>query len=121
MADAILITVPERFWDEYPGGKDAFDKVMDFVSQGRCLWHQTISNIPKQNVEFVYLVIHGKIALRLTIHEYMKNTSLTFKDGGVDRSFGNKNWVVLTGPVEKAPREMIRKGFQGFRYTEFLF
>lgn len=120
-AEAIIITVPERFWNEYPGGEEAFEKEMSLISEGDGTWMQTISNIPIQQVEFCYLIIHGKVTKRLTIHKYHKNKTMTFMDGGIPRTMENKNWVSLCGPVINAPMEIIRKGFQGFRYTKLLF
>lgn len=119
--DCIIISVPKRFWVEYPGGREAFDKIMDYVDAGKTFWYQTISNIPIQEVQFVYLIIEGQVALRLTVYQMLKNQNMVFKDGGEVREFSNKNWVVLTGPVQKADKSYPMKGFQGFRYTELLF
>jgi len=49
--------------------------------------------------------------------------SKIFDDGPDEkaREFPNANWLILAGPVVKAPEGMDQKGFQGFRYTIKLF
>ena len=119
--DCIIITVPEKFFREYPGGESQFKEIMNRVDQGLTTWGQTISGIPKQEVQFVYLCYRGKIQLRLTLLNFEKNCSKSFGDGGIIRNFRNKNWANLCGPVVWAERDFPQRGFQGFRYTEFLF
>lgn len=119
--DCIILTIPNRFWDEYPGGLAMFKRVMKQIDQGRNTWLQTISGIPKQEIEFVYLCFLGKVQCRLTPIEFRRNESHQWE--GVDgmRVFNSRNWVELTGPVQWAEKEYPMKGFQGFRYTEFIF
>lgn len=119
--DCIIITMPERFFKEYPNGEDGFKKVMGYVDEGKLTWGQTISGIPKQEVQFVYLCYRGKVQLRLTLVDFEKNVSKEFNDGGIARRFKNKNWANLCGPVVWADGDYPQRGFQGFRYTEFLF
>ncbi|HET6991016.1 MAG TPA: hypothetical protein VFJ43_06815 [Bacteroidia bacterium] len=84
-------------------------------------WGQTIANIPTIDVLWCYIVFNGMVQYRMNIVNFERNASKEFNDGGIIRVFNNKNWINLTGPVIKAPREIPWKGFQGFRYTEMLF
>lgn len=110
--------MPERFFQEYLGGEDAFKAVMEYVDAGTTNWNQTISSVPKADVQFVYLCYRGKVQLRLTLLKFEKNISKTFCG---ERTFNNKNWAVLCGPVVWAEGDFPQRGFQGFRYTEFIF
>jgi len=117
----IAITVPARFFDEYPGGEKQFRYIIGLLNESGMKWGQTISGIPKLEVDYVYLVFGGKVKYRCSIHSFEKNVSKEFGDGGIVRCFNNKNWVNLIGPVEKAPSDFWMKGFQGFRYMDFIF
>lgn len=121
--DAIVLTLGQDFLNEmYPGGRDAVIKALERTDNGEYQWMQFCgSGIPVKEVEFCYLVWDGKIQYRLSVLKYMKNRTGTFDDGGVERSFSNRNMVVMTGPCIKAAYDISMKGFQGFRYTEFLF
>lgn len=119
--DCIILTTPKAFWDAYPGGRDRFYEVMTYVDNGTLVWWQTCASIPVQPVEFCYLIVDGAVKLRLTIQEFKRNTSKEFEDSGVIRVFEHRNWAVLCGPVVHAPKIIPMRGFQGFRYTEFLF
>lgn len=121
--DAIMLTLGKNFLDKvYPGGREAIIKALERCENGEYTWMQFCgSGVPARQVEFVYLIWDGKVQYRMTVLKYIKNRTGTFDDGGVERSFSNRNMVVMTGPTIKAPRDIPAKGFQGLRYTEFLF
>lgn len=119
--EGILITMPVRFFSDYPGGEPQFRAIMDKLNKVDIPWGQTISSIPKHEVLYCYLVFGGKVQYRLNIMSYEKGTSKEFNDGGIIRVFRNKNWVNLCAPIIPAPIDIPMRGFQGFRYTEFLF
>lgn len=121
--EAILITVPAKFFKEYPGGEVQFRNVIERMNvTDRYRWGNTCgSGIPKIPVKFCYLVFGGKVQYRTEIFGFDRKRSMTFNDGGIRRTFERKNWVWLQGPVERAPRDIPRKGFQGFRYSGWLF
>lgn len=122
--DAIVLTLGQDFLNnKYPGGRPAIIKALERTNDSDDnLWMQFCgSGVPARQVEFCYLVWDGKVQYRLNVLEYKSNQSGKFADGGVVRSFKNRNMVVMQGPAIKAPYDIPMKGFQGFRYTEFLF
>lgn len=121
--DAIVLTLGQNFLNKmYPGGRAAVIKALERTENGEYQWMQFCgSGVPAVAVEFCYLAWDGKIQYRLTVVEYQKNITGRFCDGGVERSFDNRNLIVMTGPAIKAPRDIDFKGCQGLRYTEFLF
>lgn len=121
--DAIMLTLGKNFLDKvYPGGRVAIIKALESTDSGEYQWMQFCgSGVPTRQVEFCYLIWDGKVQYRLTVERYQKNVTGKFADGGVVRSFKGRNLVIMTGPCTKAPYDIPRKGFQGVRYTEFLF
>lgn len=123
----IILTIPQNFLREYPGGESRFRRAMGAVNEGAMIWNQTISAFPKHEILHCYLCMNGKIAYRLNIAGYDEGTKV-FNDPKptgdgleiVRRSLGHKKWVLLCAPVELAPTEIPYKGFQGFRYTQDL-
>jgi len=120
--EGILLTIPERFFNDYPGGEKTFRKIIeDMNTKDFYTWGNTISSIPKLPVIYCYLCFKGFIQYRTNIVQFSKNQSREYNDGGIIRVFENKNWVDLTGPIIKAPEEFPKKGFQGFRYVQKIF
>lgn len=74
--------------------------------------------MPKQKPLYIYLVLGNIIRYRFTFVDYEKGGWMTFSDG---RKLCAKAWMIGAGPVVKAPYGITRKGFRGFRYTEFIF
>lgn len=118
---AIALTVPVRFFEDYSGGLAQFQYIMGILEEAGMTWHNTISAKPKMDVDYCYLVYDGKVQLKLLILGFETGKSRTFIEEDIERFFPNKNWVNLIGPVDKAPRDYYMKGFQGFRYTDFIF
>ena len=76
---------------------------------------------PKQDVLHCYLIVEGKIIGRARIAGYQdgeKQGAVACWDGSTRK---HKVWAILTAPFEPAPRTILRRGFQGFRYTADLF
>jgi hypothetical protein len=120
--DGILVTLPAAWFLDFADGEAAFWRAMEGVNETEnYIWHQTIGNIPTIEVPHVYLVFGGKVQCRLTVIEYERNKSMSFQRNGFIADFPNKNWVLLTGPVVKAPSDFLMRGFQGFRYCKFIF
>lgn len=71
--------------------------------------------MPKHDVLHMYLLIEGQIALRLNIAGYEPGNARECWDKTIRQP---KYWAVCTGPVSRPPEEMLRRGFQGIRYTE---
>jgi hypothetical protein len=127
--DAIIITIPAKFFQDYIGGLKQFEHVMNQMNHIDIIWSNTIANIPKQEILYCYLCYYNKIQYRLNIIDFEKGKTKSFvqsagvfsEDDNIEREFKNKNWVNLSGPVIKAPVDIHFQGFQGFRYTEKFF
>jgi hypothetical protein len=120
--EGILLTMPERFFQHYPGGLDQYRKILEGMNEtDKYTWGNTIANIPSIEVPYCFLVFGGKVQYRTEIVGYQRNITREYSDGGITRIFENKNWVDLQGPVIKAPFDIPMKGFRGFRYTSLLF
>lgn len=76
-----------------------------------------MAQLPKIEVLNMYLLIEGKIRVRLNIVEYIAGTAEICWDATIRQP---KYWAVCSGPVTRPPEHMERRGFQGFRYTEDL-
>lgn len=76
-----------------------------------------LSAIPKIEVLHMYLIIEGKIELRLNIAGYADGDERECWDKAIRKP---KYWAVCTGPVSRPDEPVIRRGFQGFRYTTEL-
>jgi hypothetical protein len=93
------------------------------MSKEDSIWNFRLTNLPTQEVAWVYLVFDGFIRFRVNLVMYERNVSKYFYDGpdGKERAFPKANWVILSGPAIRPPYEIPQKGFQGFRYTTKLF
>lgn len=99
-------------------GREQFDQAIASLDRGDIpSVFIALQAAPKHDVLHMYLLIEGRIELRLNIAEYLPGTSERCWDG-VERA--PKLWAVCTGPVSRPPEPIKRRGFQGFRYTEEL-
>jgi hypothetical protein len=114
--EAIMINIPEAFFKEK--SEDAFRRYYEGMGHPGGLQDATfyhwISTVPKHNVTHVYVCFKGRVQYKAILVEKIKNESPF--DGWEQRDY-----VVTTGPVIKAPVEMVQRGFRGFRYTKHLF
>lgn len=119
---AILINIPTIFLDEqYEGGEAMYRRVMERpLADDGVLWHNFISNIPVYEVLWCYIAFKGFVHYRCNIVCYEKNVSHSFTTpSGEVVTTRPRNWVILGGPLVKAPRQIPQKGFRfGFRYIE---
>lgn len=111
----IVITFPQVFFKEMVPREFA----QSFLTLSPTHhWLCPMANRPKKEPQWCYIVALGRLRYRAKV--------LGFEIGG-EREFASglsgdaRHWLVLSGPVIKAPHRIIQSGFQGFRYTEFLF
>ena len=122
--DGIMLTLPTMFFDDRGMTTDQFKKYFErFMQQEGSYWNFKLTNLPKHEVIYVYLVFDKHVQYRCMFVQCERNITKSFKDSidGKRRIFPNQNWVIFTGPVVKPPHEWPQKGFQGFRYTTELF
>ena len=76
-----------------------------------------LSQQPRQEVLYVYLLIAGKINVRLNLAGYEDGDARECFDGSMRTP---ARWAICTGPISRPPEPIQRRGFQGIRYTEEL-
>lgn len=73
--------------------------------------------IPRIDVLHMYLIVDGRIEVRLNIAGYVPGDERECWDRTIRKP---KYWAICTGPVSRPPEIIERRGFQGIRYTEEL-
>lgn len=120
--EGIIVTIGEKMWGihGYRHWLGNFLSAMKRHDDGVTYWLRQ-GNIPKQDSSllYVYLCIGGKIRYRAYYAGARGAAEMQFENRP-DTLYG-KAWVLISGPIERAPFKIVRKGFQGFRYTEKLF
>lgn len=122
--EGIMLTLPKVFFEDRKWDYVGFNKMFEkFMSHEGAIWNFKLTNLPKHDIGWVYLCYNGFVQFRVNFVQYERNVSKMFADGPKKaiRKFPNANWVILTGPAVKPPYEWPQKGFQGFRYTTYLF
>lgn len=112
------------FFEDRGMTPDEFKKVFErHMRQEQSWWNFKLTNLPKHDVLYVYLVFAGEVQYRCILVNYERDTSKSFKDSRDQkiRHFTKCNWVLFTGPVVRPNPPIPMKGFQGFRYTDKLF
>lgn len=103
------------------GGLLAFIRYFEQVmSREDGIWLQKCNNKPTQPISHVYIIICNHVRYKLF---YVDHEAGPAKIGTSWSSSSIVHWprLVLAGPFIKAPRKIIRPGFQGFRYCTKLF
>lgn len=113
----IIRTLPSLYGDASAGAK-AYHRSIRFLEAGQIpAIYIALQAIPKTEVLHLYLLIEGKIELRVNIAAYEPGEARECWDKTIRKP---KVWAVCTGPVSRPPKPIKRRGFQGFRYTEEL-
>lgn len=124
MPDGIMLTLPTQFFEDRKMTTSEFKVLFErYMAGEEALWNFRLTNLPKHDVQYVYLVFDKHVQYRTNLVCYERNKTKRFKDAPDQkvRDFPNANWVLFTGPIIKPPYEWPQKGFQGFRYTTKLF
>lgn len=122
--EGIMLTLPVQFFEDRKTDIPSFIKMFErYMAREDSLWNFRLTNLPTQDIAWVYLVFDKKVQYRLNFVQYERNVSKVFNDAPDRkvRRFPNANWVIMCGPPVKPPYEWPQKGFQGFRYTTKLF
>lgn len=122
--EGIVLTLPVAFFEDRRTSIEDFKKMfVRLMAREDALWHFRLTNLPKHEVAWVYLIFDRQIQFRLNFVQYERNVSKSFKDApdGLLRDFPNANWVVMCGPAIAPPREWFQRGHQGAKYATKLF
>jgi hypothetical protein len=122
--EAIVLTLPVAFFEDRGMNVEQFKQMFErYMRRDDAIWNFRLTNLPKHDIAWVYLVFDKQIQYRCNFVQYERNTAKKFYDAPDKkvRSFEKTNWVLFTGPVVKPPHEMPQKGFQGFRYALKIF
>lgn len=123
-AEGLVLTLPKIFFEDrcmtIPDFKKMFE---EYMVQEDAVWNFRLTNLPTQEVPYIYLIFGGFLQYRANFMQYERNVAKEFDDApdGIIRSFDFSNWILFTGPVIKCPFVRELKGFQGFRYSTKLF
>lgn len=96
-------------------GKKRYELSIEAMEAGRIdAIYIALPSVPKTEVLHLYLIIEGRVDIRLNIAGYEPGDARKCWDETIRQP---KVWAVCTGPVSRPPEPMKRRGFQGFRYT----
>lgn len=76
-----------------------------------------LSQQPQVDVLHVYILVEGKIIGRAKLAGYQDDDKQGIVHCWDGSTRHHKVWAILCGPYEPAPAAILRRGFQGFRYT----
>lgn len=110
---AIMINIPEAFFKDH----DEMSFRRFYQAMGRepfenAHFNHFISCIPKMEVQHAYVCFKGKVQYKAIVVQYIKD--------GIPQGLPyaeRRDWLVLTGPVVKAPENIEQRGFRGFQYV----
>ncbi len=122
--EGIALTLPVKFFAGRGWDSTKFATMFErHMRKDDSIWHFRLTNLPTQEIAWVYLIWDKKIQFRVNFVMYERGVAKTFIDGPdkKERSFPPSNWVILSGPAVRPPYDWPQKGFQGFRYTLHLF
>src|SRR6185295_1498243 len=96
--EGIMLTLPVQFFEDRQWDYDGFIKMFQkYMEADDSIWNFRLTNLPKQDIAWVYLVFDKKVQFRLNCVQFERNVSKSFKDGPNKkvRNFPNANWVIL--------------------------
>lgn len=112
----IIRTLPSLGPDQI--GKKRYEASIKAMEKGKIdAIYIALSAIPKTEVLHLYLIIEGRVDVRLNIAGYEPGDARKCWDQTIRQP---KVWAVCTGPVSRPPEPIKKRGFQGFRYTPDL-
>ena len=110
----IIRTLPSIYGDASEGAKRYRRSIAMLEAGHDVTIYIALQSIPKNEVLHMYLLIEGKIQLRLNIAGYEPGDTRECWDKTIRTP---KYWAICTGPVSRPDEPIKMRGFQGFRYT----
>lgn len=113
----IIRTLPSLYGDASKGAR-RYKKSIAWLERGMIgQIYIALQCIPKQEVLHIYLLVDGRVDVRLNIADYLPGDERECWDQTIRKP---KYWAVCTGPVSRPPEPLKMRGFQGIRYTDDL-
>lgn len=114
----IIRTLPSLYADSENIGHRRFLASIKALEAGSIpAIYIALASMPKQEVLHLYLLIEGKVEVRMNIAGYQPGDARECWDRTIRKP---KVWVECTGPVSRPPEPIRLRGFQGFRYCDYL-
>lgn len=112
---AILVAFGKDMMVENGGEKQFLEFFEHWTSTEEFQWLHKCKNEPQHDITHVYITVGGRVRYRLIYGGYSTGVQGCVKANGRPDTV---DWprILLVGPFETAPREILRRGFQGFRY-----
>ena len=112
---AILRTLPSLYADPANVGYQGLMRSIRECERDEAAgFYIALAQQPKYEVLHLYLLIGGEVNYRFMLAGYSPGTDAVCWDQTVMQP---KLWAICTGPVERPPHSIKRRGFQGFRYV----
>lgn len=113
----IIRTLPSLYGDASVGARRYHQSVFA-LERGRIpAIYIALACVPRIEVLHIYLLVDGRIDVRLNIARYEDGEARRCWDESIRKP---KIWVECTAPVSRPPEPILRRGFQGIRYTDDL-
>ena len=121
--EAIIVTIGEKMWKAH-GYRHWLRNFLAAMKRSETdddwyYWVRQGNQPTFQDIQYVYLCIGGKIRYRAFYAGSMGTGEKLFE--GREHPIFGKAWILVAGPVMRAPFKIEMKGFMGFRYSSKLF
>ncbi|HEY6332795.1 MAG TPA: hypothetical protein VI756_25955 [Blastocatellia bacterium] len=113
----IIRTLPSLYGDASVGAKEYQHSIRGLERGSIDSIGIALPGMPRLEVLYIYLVVNGKVDVRLNIAGYEPGEARQCWDHHIRSP---KVWAVVTGPVVRPPEVISYRGFQGFRYCGSL-
>jgi hypothetical protein len=117
----IIRTLPSLYADNKNVGFRRYIASLHDLQRNDVPFYIALAQKPTIEVLHIYLLIEGRIRVRLNISGFIPGGDEAPVQCWDDEFRQPKWWVECSGPVSRPPQRYIKmRGFQGFRYTEDL-
>lgn len=122
MPEGIVVTFGKEMMEEQGGAKRFLSNFLEQMDYDGAYWMHKCSNLPKVDVDHIYISVLGRLWGRVYCGGYKKDPKgvIGFTADEQPKTI-DWNFIILAGPFERAPLRRELKGFQGFRYCTKLF
>lgn len=120
MPEGVVITFGKDMIKEQGGLKMFLKNFLDTMADDQSYWMHKCSNLPKFEVDQIYIIVAGRLWGRVYCGGYKRDEPVTGRTADGRSVIIDWNFITLAGPFEHCPFKRELKGFQGFRYSTKL-